>query len=198
PVLIDIPKGITIEAPNPTTLDVKGIDRQLVGEFCAPIRATRQPEPYKGKTIRFAGEQIRRKAGKSMGTGKGGATTMDHNSELKRSRARKARSVYRGIHRNPDRPRLCVFRSNRYIFAQVIDDTRGHTVAAASSIEKELNSPAEGGKGKVGIATRVGLAIAERAKKAGVEKVVFDRRHYRYHGRVKALADGARKGGLSF
>ncbi len=123
---------------------------------------------------------------------------MDHNRELKRNRARKARSVYRALHRNSDRPRLCVFRSNRYIFAQVIDDARGHTVAAASSIEKELNSAAEGGQGKVGIATRVGLAIAERAKKAGVEKVVFDRRHYRYHGRIKALADGARKGGLSF
>jgi large subunit ribosomal protein L6 len=70
PVLIDIPKGITVEAPNPTTLDVKGIDRQLVGEFSARIRSTRKPEPYKGKGIRFAGEQIRRKAGKSMATGK--------------------------------------------------------------------------------------------------------------------------------
>jgi large subunit ribosomal protein L6 len=70
PVLIAIPKGITVEAPNPTTLDVKGIDRQLVGEFSARIRATRKPEPYKGKGIRFAGEQIRRKAGKSMATGK--------------------------------------------------------------------------------------------------------------------------------
>jgi large subunit ribosomal protein L18 len=123
---------------------------------------------------------------------------MDHNRELRRRRTRKARSVYKGLHRNSDRPRLCVFRSNKYIFAQVIDDVRGHTVAAASSIEKELAAPAEGGSGKVGIATRVGLAIAERAKKAGIEKVVFDRRHYRFHGRVKALADGARKGGLSF
>jgi large subunit ribosomal protein L6 len=70
PVLIAIPKGITVEAPNPTTLDVKGIDRQLVGEFSARIRSTRKPEPYKGKGIRFAGEQIRRKAGKSMATGK--------------------------------------------------------------------------------------------------------------------------------
>jgi len=70
PVLIEIPKGITVEAPNPTTLDVKGIDRQLVGEFSARIRSTRKPEPYKGKGIRFAGEQIRRKAGKSMATGK--------------------------------------------------------------------------------------------------------------------------------
>jgi len=121
---------------------------------------------------------------------------MDHNRELRRRRTRKARSVYRGLHRNSDRPRLCVFRSNKYIFAQVIDDARGHTVAAASSIEKELAVPAEGGAGKVGIATRVGLAIAERAKKAGVEKVAFDRSGFKYHGRVKALADAAREAGL--
>ena len=65
PVLMAIPKGITVEAPNPTTLDVKGIDRQQVGEFSARIRATRKPEPYKGKGVRYAGEQIRRKAGKA-------------------------------------------------------------------------------------------------------------------------------------
>jgi len=69
PVVLEIPKGIALEAPNPTTVDVKGIDRQLVGEFAARIRAVRPPEPYKGKGIRFAGEQIRRKAGKSMATG---------------------------------------------------------------------------------------------------------------------------------
>jgi large subunit ribosomal protein L6 len=70
PVLLDIPKGIALEAPNPTTLDVKGIDRQLVGAFAARVRTIRPPEPYKGKGIRYAGEQIRRKAGKSMATGK--------------------------------------------------------------------------------------------------------------------------------
>ena len=69
PVNLTIPKGITVEAPNPTTLDVKGIDRQMVGQFSARIRSVRPPEPYKGKGIRFAGEQIRRKAGKSMATG---------------------------------------------------------------------------------------------------------------------------------
>ena len=70
PVLLEIPKGLTIEIPNPTTVDVKGIDRQLVGGFAARIRSVRPPEPYKGKGIRFTGEQIRRKAGKSMATGK--------------------------------------------------------------------------------------------------------------------------------
>ncbi|MBM4013378.1 MAG: 50S ribosomal protein L18 [Planctomycetes bacterium] len=123
---------------------------------------------------------------------------MDHQRDLRRRRASKAGSVFKRIKVRSDRPRLCVFRSNRFIYVQVIDDAKGHTVAAASSLEKELNAPAEGGAGKVGIATRVGAAIAERAKKAGIDKVVFDRRHYRYHGRIKALADGARKGGLSF
>ncbi len=69
PFVLEIPKGITLEIPNPTTIDVKGVDRQLVGEFAARIRAARPPEPYKGKGIRYAGEQIRRKAGKSMATG---------------------------------------------------------------------------------------------------------------------------------
>ena len=123
---------------------------------------------------------------------------MDHHRDLRRRRARKANSVFMGIRRNSDRPRLCVFRSNRFIYAQLIDDTAGKTLASASSQEKELGAPAEGKTGKTGVAMRVGLAIAERAKKAGVEKVVFDRRNYKYHGRIKALADGARKGGLSF
>jgi large subunit ribosomal protein L18 len=123
---------------------------------------------------------------------------MNHQRDLRRRRDSKARSVFDRIKVRSDRPRLCVFRSNRFIYAQVIDDRAGHTVAAASSQESELATPAEGGKGKVGVATRVGLALAERAKKAGVEQVVFDRRHYRFHGRVKAVADGARKGGLSF
>ncbi|MSR45867.1 MAG: 50S ribosomal protein L18 [Planctomycetes bacterium] len=123
---------------------------------------------------------------------------MDHNRDLRRRRASKANSVFKRIKVHSDRPRLCVYRSNRFIYAQVVDDAKGHTVAAASSLEKELQAPSEGLAGKVGVAARVGLAVAERAKKAGIEKVVFDRRHYRYHGRIKALADGARKGGLSF
>jgi len=123
---------------------------------------------------------------------------MNHQRDVRRRRARKARSVFEGIQERSDRPRLCVFRSNKFIYVQVIDDRAGHTIAAASSREGELGPVGEGAKGKVGVAGKVGLAIAERARKAGVEKVVFDRRHYRYHGRIKALADGARKGGLSF
>ena len=95
------------------------------------------------------------------------------------------------------RPRLSVHRSSKHIYAQVIDDVQGHTLAAASSLDKDLK-----GKIKTGADTEaagvVGKLLAERAKKAGVGKVVFDRGAYLYHGRVKALAEAAREGGLEF
>lgn len=95
----------------------------------------------------------------------------------------------------PERPRLSVFRSNKEIYAQVIDDTTGQTLASASSREKELSS-AKGTKSE--IAREVGKSLAEKAKKAGIENVAFDRGGNLYHGRVKSLAEGAREGGLNF
>ena len=95
------------------------------------------------------------------------------------------------------RPRLTVFRSSSHIYAQVIDDRRGHTVAAASSLEKDLRGRLKTGADKAA-AAEVGKLVAERAKAAGVDKVVFDRGAYLFHGRVKALADAAREGGLEF
>jgi large subunit ribosomal protein L18 len=108
-------------------------------------------------------------------------------------RRRRVRTALRGV--SAGRPRLSVHRSGRHIYAQVIDDTAGKTVASASTLDKDL-------KGK-GAATRegaaaVGKAIAERAKKAGVSAVVFDRGGFLFHGRIKALADAARVGGLEF
>jgi large subunit ribosomal protein L18 len=94
------------------------------------------------------------------------------------------------------RPRLSVFRSSKHIYAQLIDDAKGLTVAAASSLEKELRGTLKTGADKAA-ASAVGKLLAERAKKAGIDKVVFDRGGYRYHGRIKALADGAREGGLN-
>jgi large subunit ribosomal protein L18 len=95
------------------------------------------------------------------------------------------------------RPRLAVFRSPRHIYAQVIDDVRGHTLAAASDVEAELRKDAQG-KPKRGVAELVGALVAQRAKEAGVTTVVFDRGGFAFHGRVQALADAARKGGLQF
>ncbi|MFQ5958405.1 MAG: 50S ribosomal protein L18 [Alphaproteobacteria bacterium] len=95
------------------------------------------------------------------------------------------------------RPRLSVFRSNKHVYAQIIDDGRGVTLAAASSLDKALKGELKSGGDKAA-AARVGALIAERAKAAGVAEVVFDRGGYMYHGRVKALADAAREGGLAF
>jgi large subunit ribosomal protein L18 len=95
----------------------------------------------------------------------------------------------------PARPRLAVFRSLNHIYAQVIDDTSGTTLAAASSLEKELRS---GSGTKTQEAAAVGKLLASRARTAGVERVVFDRAGYRYHGRVKSLAEAAREAGLDF
>jgi large subunit ribosomal protein L18 len=94
-----------------------------------------------------------------------------------------------------ERPRLAVFRSLNHIYAQVIDDTTGKTLAAASSLEKELKTA---GQKKTDEAKTVGRLIAERARSAGIEQVVFDRAGFRYHGRIKSLADAAREAGLEF
>jgi large subunit ribosomal protein L18 len=108
-------------------------------------------------------------------------------------RLRRRRRVRAKVRGTAERPRISVFRSNRGISAQVIDDERGHTLAAVNWTEAELR-PLK----TVEQARRVGEVLAERAKAAGVEQVVFDRGGYKYHGRVKALAEGAREGGLTF
>lgn len=111
-----------------------------------------------------------------------------HMRRAQRNRAKLARA-------SVGRPRLSVFRSSKHIYAQVIDDLKGVTVAAASSLEKEFPSKAGSNKDA---ASAVGKLLAERASKAGIKDVVFDRGAYLYHGRVKALAEAAREGGLNF
>ena len=108
-------------------------------------------------------------------------------------RLKRRRRVRAKVTGSAERPRISVFRSNRGIFAQLIDDDAGRTVAAVNWTEADLR-----GVKPMEQATRAGALIAERAKAAGVDTVVFDRGGYRYHGRVKALAEGAREGGLSF
>jgi len=113
------------------------------------------------------------------------------------SRARRHRRVRARIAGTAARPRLNVFRSLSNIYVQLIDDQRGVTLASASTIDAELKASL-GGKKKSEQAKLVGAAIAERAKARGITRVVFDRGGYKYHGRVKAVADGAREGGLEF
>jgi large subunit ribosomal protein L18 len=111
----------------------------------------------------------------------------------RQARLRRRRRVRARIVGTAERPRLSVYRSNRGIFAQLIDDSKGHTVAAVNWIEPELRKLTASEQAK-----RAGELLAERGKSAGVESCVFDRGGYQYHGRVKALAEGAREGGLSF
>jgi large subunit ribosomal protein L18 len=113
-------------------------------------------------------------------------------TERRKKRIRRAVRAAAG-----ERPRLSVFRSSKHIYAQVIDDGKGATIASASSLEKDLRSSLKTGA-DIGAAKAVGKLLAERAMKNGVKQVAFDRGGYLYHGRVKALADAAREGGLDF
>ncbi len=119
--------------------------------------------------------------------------------EKDRAEARKRRHkrVRKKIFGTPERPRLCVFRSLKHIYAQIIDDTIGHTLVAASTLDPAIREKIKG-KTKTEQAKEVGLLLAQKALAKGITKVAFDRGGYKYHGRVKALAEGARKGGLEF
>ena len=112
------------------------------------------------------------------------------------ARGRRHHRVRRKVSGSAERPRLAVFRSNKHTTAQVIDDRAGRTIAWASTVEKELRST--GRTGNKSAATTVGRLVAERAKAAGVSRVVFDRGGFLYHGRVAAVADAAREAGLEF
>src|ERR671916_2595212 len=126
-----------------------------------------------------------------------GISLSAHKGTATKSRARLKRQIRarKKIFGAPERPRLVVTRSARHILAQVIDDTAGRTLASASTMEADLRT-ADGDKSAK--AKQVGGLVAERAKQAGIEQVVFDRAGHKYHGRIAALADGAREGGLGF
>lgn len=113
-------------------------------------------------------------------------------------RQRRKRHVRKRVTGTPERPRLTVSRSLKNVYAQIIDDTAGRTLVAASSRETSLADKLKGGGGNKDAATIVGMALAEKAVQAGIKKVVFDRNGYAYHGRVRELAQAARKGGLEF
>ncbi|MCG8459170.1 MAG: 50S ribosomal protein L18 [Holophagales bacterium] len=119
--------------------------------------------------------------------------------KAKHTRRQRTRRRIRGrIQGTAERPRLCVYKSLRYIYAQVIDDSQGTTIAQASSREADLSSGLESSASSVGAAQAVGKLVAERAKDKGVERVVFDRGGFIYHGKIKAVAESARENGLKF
>lgn len=115
-----------------------------------------------------------------------------------KARLRRKMRIRKRLSGTPDRPRLAVFRSARHIYAQIIDDTKGVTIVSASSLSPEIRDRLGECKGKKEVAKLVGEHIAKRALEKNVKKVAFDRGGYKYHGRVKALADGARETGLEF
>jgi large subunit ribosomal protein L18 len=122
---------------------------------------------------------------------------MNRSQARTEARAKVRRRVRQRVRGAEERPRLAVYKSGRHIYAQVIDDGAGKTLAHASSLDADLRKTSLKGASR-DAAGKVGVLVAERAKKAGVKQVVFDRGGYRYHGRVKALADAARQGGLEF
>ena len=203
PIEIEPPDGISFEVENPTRLAVVGIDKELVGQIAAKVRATRKPEPYKGKGVRYAGEvrsaarpaRPARSAARSNHRTRRRTDTMTQVASRGAARRKRHDRIRLHMAGTEGRPRLAVFRSLNHIYAQVIDDASGKTLAAASTVEKEL----KGSKStKSEEAAKVGKLVAERAKSAGVERVVFDRAGFRYHGRIKSLADAAREAGLEF
>jgi large subunit ribosomal protein L18 len=118
---------------------------------------------------------------------------MEKNRLKRLRRSRRKAGIRKRIFGTPEQPRLSVYRSSKHIYAQVIDDASGRTLAAASTVDQKLEAG-----GNVAAAQQVGKTLAERARSAGLQKVSFDRSGFRYHGRVKALADAAREGGLQF
>ncbi|WP_333654773.1 50S ribosomal protein L18 [Dissulfurispira sp.] len=113
------------------------------------------------------------------------------------ARKRRHARIRKRVFGTAERPRLSVFRSLNHIYAQIIDDTKGHTVASVSTLDKELKEE-KGHKGNVAMAKKAGQLLALKAAKAGIKSVVFDRGGYKYHGCIKALAEAAREGGLEF
>ena len=118
--------------------------------------------------------------------------------KIKRARYRRKLSVRKKIYGTADRPRLSVYRSLNQIYTQLIDDDQRRTLTAVSSLSPEVRKSLKGKKSKVEVGKKVGLLLAKKAAKQGIKKVVFDRGPYLYHGRVKAVAQGVREGGLEF
>ena len=122
---------------------------------------------------------------------------MNHQRAKHQQRLRRRFRVSKRVRGTPERPRLCVFRTLKHMYAQVIDDEAGKTLVAASTVDKDLRPNLKGGGNKAA-AQAVGKAIAERATAAGIKDVCFDRREFKYHGRVATLAQAAREAGLNF
>ena len=188
PVVHKMPKGVKAETPVQTEIVIKGIDKQQVGQVAAEIRAYRPPEPYKGKGVRYSDERV--DAQRDQEEVRGQAM---NKKQARTRRARKTRIRIAEQRAN----RLVVSRSNCHIYAQIIAPTGDKVLASASTVEVDVRKDLKNG-GNKSAAAAIGKRIADKAKALGIDAVAFDRSGYKYHGRVKALADAAREGGLKF
>ncbi len=124
---------------------------------------------------------------------------MDRQERLKKAnRTRRRQRVRKNIFGTGERPRLCVYKSLKHIYAQLVDDGAGRTLVGVSSLAPDLKPQVKAEDSKSAVSKKVGLLLAQKAQKAGVTAVLFDRNRYPYHGRIKSLAEGAREGGLGF
>ena len=186
PIDFTVPEGVKVETPSQTEIVVSGMDKQQVGQVAAKIRAFRPPEPYKGKGVRYTDEMIILKEAKKE------VTAMDKKAARSR-RGRRLRIKLRELNAN----RLCVHRTPRHIYAQIIAPGGDKVLATASTQDKNLREQLQS-TGNIDAAKAVGQLIAEKAAAAGIKTVSFDRSGFKYHGRVKALAEAARESGLQF
>ena len=195
PTKVKIPDGIEVAVEKNTNIQIKGIDKRLVGQFAADIRGKKPPEPYKGKGIRYVDEYVNAKQAKPVRRLRG-FFYMD-NSQLHRNRTRIKRvlRVRQNLRGDQDKPRLSVHKSSKHLYVQLIDDEKSTTLASISTMTKEFRDSEYNRKNKEA-AKQLGLKIAELAKQKNVQKVVFDRGRYKYHGLIASIADGAREGGL--
>ena len=177
PIEFNVPAGIVVETPSQTEILVKGSDKQQVGEVAAKIRAYRPPEPYKGKGVRYVDEHV----------------VMN---QKKINRIRRGKRIRLNI-REAGKVSLIVNKTSQHTYAQIISADGCSVLASASTLQAEVR---EGLKHAANIeaAAKVGKIIAEKAKQLGLNSIAFDRSGFRYHGRVKALADAAREAGLEF
>ena len=203
PVVVAMPDGLTVSVEGVNKIKIEGIDREQVGQFAAELRELRPPEPYKGKGIRYVDERVRRKVGKAGAAPRrrepGGREAMKAKIGSARKASWTARRVRVARKRSDERSRASHRLPQRE--AHLRAARRSGERAARSAASRRARRPSSEGlasTGNVEAAKRVGSAIAQLAREKKIEKVVFNRNGFLYHGRVKAVADAAREAGLQF
>jgi len=199
---VPIPDGLKITVPDQQHIVIQGIEKQKVGHFAAAVRALRKPDRTKARAsaslARPSGASRARRWRNRIANEKprpvvaGRNRQLRHERQIGKQRKRRGFRVRNRLKHDTTRPRLCVFRSHQNFYAQIVDDAAGKTLASASTLDKDIRESARYG-GNKNAAIAVGKTIAQRAIAAGVKEVVFDRREYKYHGRVAAMADAARE-----